>query len=224
MTTAYRNRLHALLSPNEATVFKKLSSPRLIQDYLEALPQNFPKAGEVMLSPRGVLSKNKAHCMEGALFAAAALAYNGQAPLLLDLQSIEVDEDHVVVLFKQNGCWGALSKTNHPVLRYRDPVYKSVRELAMSYFHEYFLGDGYGKRAGQKTMLAYSAKPFDLSRYAPERWVIAESIDWLADPLDEAPHSPVGSRLAVKALRKATAIERKVFEAIEWSRSGKKLL
>ncbi len=160
--------------------------------------------------------------MEGAVFAAAVLAYHGQAPLLLDLQSLEHDEDHVVALFKQNGCWGALSKTNHPVLRYRDPVYTTVRELAMSYFHEYFLGTAYPKRAqGSKTMLAYS-KPFDLSRYKPERWVTAKAIDWLADPLDVSPHSPVGSRLSMKLLRPATKIEIIATDASEWSRSRKK--
>lgn len=176
-----------------------------------------------MLSPRGVLLKNKAHCMEGATFAAAVLAYHSHEPLLLDLQSVEHDEDHVVTPFRQNGYWGAISKTNHPVLRWRDPVYKTIRELAMSYFHEYFLGERYGKRAGHKTMLAYSTKPFDLSRYAPERWVIAQSIDWLAELLDGAPHSPAQSRLAMKQSRKATQIEIKSSEAVEWNRRGKKL-
>lgn len=162
--------------------------------------------------------------MEGAVFAAAVLAHHGEPPLLLDLQSFEHDEDHVVALFKRHGCWGAISKTNHPVLRWRDPVYTSVRELAMSYFHEYFLREKHGRRArGKKTMLAYST-PFDLSRYKPERWVTAKAIDWLADPLDQSPHSPAGSRLAMKQLRDATHIETKSMEAVEWSRSGKKLL
>jgi hypothetical protein len=136
----YRNEIRALLSPDERAVFKKLSSPILIQDYLEALPQNFSKsAGETCRSPRRLLRDKKAYCFEGALFAAAALAYHGRKPLLLDLQTTNDDQDHVVALFRQDGLWGALSKTNNPVLRWRDPVYKSVRELAMSYFHEYFL-------------------------------------------------------------------------------------
>ena len=229
----YRNALRALLSPTEAKVFAKLNTPQKIQSFLEALPQHFVRGGEVMLSPSGVVAKKTAHCMEGAVFAAAALAYHGQLPLLLDLQTPEDDDDHVLALFsvqdrsasggKPKKLWGAISKTNHPVLRYRDPVYQSVRELAMSYFHEYFLWSEHGRRvSGKKTLRAYS-KPFDLSRYKPELWVVADSIDWLADPLDESPHSPAISRQAVKHLRDATTIETKMMEASEWSRTGKKL-
>ncbi len=159
--------------------------------------------------------------MEGAVFAAAVLAYHNQQPLLMDIQSTEVDFDHVVALFKQNGRWGAISKTNHPVLRYRDPVYASVRELAMSYFHEYFLGPQFKGRRGQKTMRAYS-KPFDLTRYKPEQWVVAKAIDWLAEPLDKSPHSPAASRLAMKHLRPSTKIEIMSAETTEWSSNGKR--
>lgn len=82
---------------------------------------------------------NQAHCIEGALLAALALYVRGEKPLLLDLSRQKTDQEHVVALFRKNGYWGALSKTNHAVLRYRDPVYRTVRELALSYFHEYFL-------------------------------------------------------------------------------------
>src|SRR3989344_8386310 len=124
----YRQRLKAVLSPPERTVFAALNSPKKIQDYLDTLPINFETAGETYMSPRRVIRNQTAHCFEGALLAAAAFSYHGQKPLLLDLVTIDRDEDHVVALFRENGLWGAISKTNHPILRYRDPVYKSIPE------------------------------------------------------------------------------------------------
>ena len=96
---------------------------------------NFEPHGDTLKSPRYVMKEKNAHCLEGAFFAAAVLWYHGEEPLLLDLQSTSEDYDHVVALFKRNGRWGALSKTNHAVLRYREPIYRSADELAMSYFH-----------------------------------------------------------------------------------------
>ncbi|MDZ4226168.1 MAG: hypothetical protein U1C66_01610 [Patescibacteria group bacterium] len=220
MHHTYKNKLRALLSPAEARVLVKLNTPTRIQDYLEALPHNFSKsAGETCRSPRQILINQKsrrAYCFEGALFAAAALAYHGRPPLLLDLQTTSEDQDHIVALFKQNGRWGALSKTNNPVLRYRDPVYKSVRELAMSYFHEYFL-----YKSGAKTMRAYS-RPFDLSKYPPEKWVTNEgSLAWLAEVLDASPHLPVVSHNIVKKLRRATTLERQILDLEEWEKQTK---
>lgn len=218
----YRDQLRALLSPAERTLFKKLSTPYKIQDYLEALPQNFSyKAGETCRSPRRILQERRAYCFEGAVLAAAALAYHGYKPLLLDLQTTNDDEDHVVALFsvqdrsavggKERKLWGAISKTNHPMLRWRDPVYKTVRELAMSYFHEYFLPD-----TGKKTLLAYS-RPFDLSRYAPERWVTAQaSLDWLAEDMDTSRHFPIASTHSLRLTRRASKIERAACMLEEW--------
>ncbi len=221
--TRYAKQIDALLSPAERRVFKKLSTPKKIQDYLEALPQHFVTGGEGMLSPRGVLSLKKAHCMEGAVLGAALLAYHGRPPLLIDFQTTSNDEDHVLAVFKERGLWGALSKTNHPVLRWRDPIYKSPRELAMSYAHEYFLWNKKdGKRRGQKTLCAYS-KPFDLRKFKLELWLTADSIDWLADPLDSSPHSPIAPISAIRTLRPATKIEINLMQSDEWSRSGKKL-
>ncbi len=127
------------------------------------------RAGYCRIRPQ-----KKAYCFEGAVLAAAALAYHGRPPLLLDLQTTNDDQDHVLALFKEDGLWGAISKTNNPVLRWRDPVYRSVRELAMSYFHEYFL-----YKSGEKTLRAYS-KAFDLSRFDPKEWVVARREPGLA--------------------------------------------
>ncbi len=207
----YRERIRTLLSPAEARVFSKLTTPQKIQDFLDKLPAN--ELGEdehTMRGPVEMLKAGRAHCMEGAMFAAAALAFHGHEALLMDLRSTNDDLDHVVALFKQNGLWGAISKTNHPVLRWRDPVYKSVRELAMSYFHEYFLYDG------EKTLRAYSGA-FNLKRFKAETWVTAVGdLDWLAEKLDDSHHFPIYPALQKKLLRPASHLEAVAAEAKEW--------
>jgi hypothetical protein len=198
------------LTSHEERVFKKLSTPMRIQDYLDALPTNFEKHGETHYSPRRVLREKKAHCIEGALLAAALLWYHGEKPLLLDLKTRFLDDEHVVALFRKNGYWGALSKTNHAVLRYRDPIYKTVRELALSYFHEYFRD-----RDGVKTLISYS-KPFDL-RTLGEAWVTSETDLWdLDDILNDHPHYPLVPQKQLKLLRNATPYERRVINVREW--------
>lgn len=216
----YRTRLHPLLSPAEARLLSKLRTPQLIQDYLDHFPQNFVPAGDPDInSPRNMLKKGHAHCIEAAVFAALALAYHGHRPLLLDIQSKDYDLDHVVALFKQNGLWGAISKTNHAVLRWRDPVHKTVRELAMSYYHEYFWPDA-GKRLGQKTMLAYS-RPFNLAKYPAERLWAAPDLDWLANELDDSPHSPALPSRQAKFVRPASKIEIQAYKLTEWPKRKK---
>lgn len=206
----YSDRIKALLTPPEKKLFQKLSSPQKIQDYLDTLPINFEMRGETYMSPRRVIATKTAHCFEGALVAAAALAYHGQKPFLMDFRTSPTDEDHVVTLFKINGMWGAFSKTNHSILRYRDAVYRTPRELAMSYFHEYLLW------SGKKSLREYSA-PFDLSRYAPKGWVTApDELDWLVQTLDDSRHFPAAPEKNMKQLRKATAVELRAMKNIEW--------
>src|SRR5512132_4274323 len=118
----------------EFEVFKKLDTPAKIQDFLDSFPQNLEWDGETCHSPLYVLRHRKAHCMEGAMLAAAILWYHGEKPLVMDLKTTKRDVDHIVAPFKAGGRWGALSKVNTATLRYRDPVYRSIRELAMSYF------------------------------------------------------------------------------------------
>ena len=206
----YVTRLKQLLTPPESDLFQKLSTPQKIQDYLDTLPINFESSGETYMSPRRVLRAKTAHCFEGALMAATALAYHGQRPLLLDFRTIPTDEDHVVALFRQNGYWGAISKTNHAILRYREPVYRSVHELAMSFFHEYLMWDG------RKSLRAYS-RPFDLSKFAPERWVTADQeLFWLVEALDWSRHFPAVTKKHLRLLRKADDIELRAMKLIEW--------
>ncbi len=198
------------LSSKEETLFKKLSTPAKIQDYLNSLPYNFETSGETCSSPRIVIQKKRAHCLEGAYLAAAVLWYHGERPLLLDLRSTHRDLDHVVALFKRNGCWGAISKTNHAVLRYRESIYRTIRELALSYFHEYFLDDG------TKTMRDYS-KAFDLRRYG-NTWITSPDDLWeIGADLDDSPHTDILPKaMTAKMLRKADDVEIKAGKIVEY--------
>lgn len=198
------------LTDQEVKIFQSFNSPRKIQDFLETIPINFEKGGETCYSPRKVLENNKAHCFEGALFAAAALMFHREKPLLLDLVSAHNDYDHVVALFRDRGCWGAISKTNHGVLRYREPIYKNIREIALSYFHEYFLD------SGQKTLRTFS-KPFNLSRFNSQGWVTARKDLWyLVEALDNSPHQTILNKSQIRKLRPADPIEIKIGKVIEW--------
>jgi hypothetical protein len=212
----YRDKIRAVLESEERRVFQKLDSPRKIQDFLDTLPINFELKCETYMSPRRVLREKTAHCFEGALFAAAVVAYHGGEPLLMDIQTVRDDDDHVVTLTRVGKYWGSISKTNHAILRYRDPIYRDSREVAMSYFNEYSLNDG------SKTMRAFST-PFDLSRYAPEKWVTAEEdLFWLADKVDSIRHFPTVPKNYVRKLRKTDVIERTILELEEWHRDGAK--
>src|SRR4051812_9541689 len=110
----------------EIRLFTRLNTPSKVQDFLGTLKINFEEDGEMLQSPRRVLKSGKAYCIEGAMLAAAILEFHGSPPLLMDLRAIQKEDDHVVAVFKQFGCWGAISKTNHGVLRYREPVYRTL--------------------------------------------------------------------------------------------------
>lgn len=211
----------------ETKLFKKLNSPKKIQDFLERLKINFEEKGDTCYSPRMVLKHRKAHCMEGAMFAAAALEFHGWPPLVMDLRAAEHDFDHVVAVFRQSGCFGAISKTNHAVLRYREPIYKSIRELALSYFHEYF------DDKGKKTLREYS-QPFDLSYFDFHPLTLNPSLargegklDWrtslanlfaIPEHLDNIRHYKILSNAQIRNLRKADPIEIKAGKIVEWKK------
>jgi len=191
-------------------VFEKLTTPAKVQDFLNTLPINFETEGSTCKSPLAVLHTGNAHCLEGAMLGAAALWYNGRPPLLLDLETASNDESHVVALYKEKGYWGAVSKTNHAVLRFRDPVYRTIRELALSYFNEYFL------HSGKKTLRAFSKQPLDLLDFEDE-WLTAEYPVWgIHDELVSASHEKIGPDEIMKNLRSADAIEIKAGKLIEW--------
>jgi hypothetical protein len=197
----------------EVKLFRKLSSPKKIQDYVNSVPFNFSQRG-FYYSPRGVLKKVKMDCLEGAIFAAAALEFYGEKPLILDLRSSTkpYDYDHILAVFKVDGFFGAISKTNHAVLRYREPVYRSVRELVMSFFHEYFLTDG------RKTLREYS-DPLDLSYFNKINWRTTDKSLWpIHERLDKVKHYKILTPKQIRNLRKVDKIEIKA----SWEEEYKK--
>jgi hypothetical protein len=200
-------------------VYKRLATPAKIQDFLNSLPGNFELSGETYMSPLQVLEKRTAHCMEGALFAASVLRYHGKKPLIMDLRAKRPDQDHVVALFRFGGCWGAISKTNHGVLRYREPVYRTLRELALSYFHEYF-----DNKTGKKNLREYSV-PVNLTRFDFLNWETTEENLWgIVEAVDAARHYSLISKKQEQQLRPAEPIEIALGKITEWSKAGKRLV
>lgn len=201
------------LTKKELATLKGLSSPIRIQEYLDTLPFNFEKRGDTHYSPRRTLREKKAHCFEGALLAATAIWVHGGEPLVLHLASLPQDDDHMVALYRKNGYYGAISKTNHSVLRFRDPIYKTIRELALSYFHEYFLN-----KDGKKTLVGYS-RAINLKRFG-ESWVTAESdlfeMDYSIMAMSHSLFIPKGNE---KYIRPADHMERKAGVPVEWNKS-----
>lgn len=193
----------------EFDVLKTLTTPRKIQDFLDTLPINKERKVETCSSPLVTLRRNTAHCMEGALVAALALWMHGQSPLILDLKSTSDDVDHLAALFRKDGFWGGITKTNHAVLRYREPIYRDVRELAVSYFHEYFLD------SGKKTLRKYS-RPYDLRRWKGD-WITSTDDLWtLEKAIDDSPHRPLLTKRQIAGLRKADDLELRAGKLVEW--------
>jgi hypothetical protein len=188
------------LSSANAATLARLSTPEAIQDFISALPQNREKKGQdTCRSVAQVLLHNKAHCIEAAFVAACALWMGGEKPLLMDLQA-KGDADHVVALFQVNGHWGAISKSNHVWLRWRDPVYKTLRELAMSYFHEY-------TNKNRKTLRTYSMA-FDLQRFDAAEWVTNPDNCWdVGAALDDSKHYDLISPAQAKILKLRDPLE-----------------
>lgn len=193
-------------------IIKKLNTPGKVQDFLDKVPFNFGKGGETYMPPLKSLKAKKMHCFEGAVFACFCLQEHGIKNYLLDLKvkNLKKDSDHTLCVFRTNGYWGAISKTNHSVLRWRDPIYKSIRELAMSYFHEYFLD------TGEKTLQSYS-KPFDLWKKFGTDWVNGEKdLDDMAKALDKSPHIDFVPQKNKSLIRKAGKTEIKGASITEW--------
>ncbi|MBI2444693.1 MAG: hypothetical protein HYV42_05665 [Candidatus Magasanikbacteria bacterium] len=201
------------LTKSELAIFKPLTTPIKIQNWLDKFPINWEKRGDTYMSPRRALRAGKMHCLEGALCAAVALWLHDEPPLVLDLKAAG-DDDHVVTLYKRHHRWGAISKTNHATLRWRDPVYKTVRELAVSYFHEYFVN-----QTGAKVLRSFS-RPVNLARFGAG-WITAEeNLDYIAEAIDEAPHQLIFPSPLARYLRPADTMEKKAGRLIEWKRSN----
>ena len=158
----------------EIKLLKTLNNPDKIQAFLDSIDYN---PNYECRSPRWVMKKRSAHCFEGALFAAAALQFIGYKPLIVDMLAVN-DDDHVIAVFKEDGHWGAVAKSNFTSLRFREPVYISLRELVMSYFDFFF------NIYGVKSLRSYSL-PFDLTMYEPLNWATTdEDLEYIGDKIE----------------------------------------
>jgi len=170
----------------ERKTFRHMNSPAKIQKFLDdEIGYNLEPGGDTCYSPRRVLRENVAHCMEGALLGAMALRWLGYPPLLVDLEAVR-DSDHVLAVYRVEGRWGAVAKSDYSGLRSREPVYSTIRELAMSYFEHYF------NPRGEKTLRAYS-RPVSLARFDRKiGWMSTLDEVWeIPKYLCEIPHSSV---------------------------------
>jgi len=202
----------------EIALFNRMNTPSKVQDYINIIPINFEKDGkDTIKSPLRVVRENNAHCIEGAILGAYILSLHGYKPLIMHLETTKNDFDHIVAPFKINGLWGALSKTNHAVLRYREPIYKTIRELVLSYFHEYFMDDG------KKTLRRYS-KHLNLNIFE-NTWPYADGDLWgIDEELDKIKHYDIAPKSVWKDLRKADTIEREAGKITEFCQVEKKNL
>jgi hypothetical protein len=198
------------LTPREYALLKRLDTPQKVQAFLNAVTANHEFGGETVLSVREVLRQRRSHCIEGAFVAACAFWVHGHPPLVMHLDCDLSDYPHVIALFRQHGHWGAVSKTNGVGLRYRDPIYRSLRELAMSYMHEY------SDKRHRKTLRSYSAA-FDLRRVDPALWVTNEAQCWeVHDRLADLRHYPLISRRQEKLLSTRDPFEREITKLLQY--------
>jgi hypothetical protein len=193
----------AQLSTAELQVFRKLTTPAKIQRFLDDLGYNLEPKGATCYSPRMVLRERVAHCMEGALVGAAALRFLGFPALLVDLEGIR-DSDHVLAVYQLNQRWGAVAKSDYSGLRSREPVYRTIRELAMSYFEHYF------NPRGEKTLRTYS-RPVGLKRFDKRGWITAEEHVWyIPEYLCGIPHKEI---LTPKMERALSLMDERLYKA-----------
>src|SRR2546426_2635536 len=186
------NNSHSGFTSAELRKMRSLKDPHGIQRLLDDQPYHL---ADTAWSPRRVLRENSSHCFEGALFAAAALRANGYPPLVIDLEA-EHDTDHVIAIYRQHGHWGAIAKSNYTGCRYREPVYRTLRELAISYFEVYF------NLRRERTLRTYSP-PVDLTRFDHLDWMTTDKPIWfIARYLFENPHYPLITRSKAQGLHR----------------------
>lgn len=196
------------LTRREAGFLSRLTPPWRIQKFLDGL--DYDVAGAACRSPRRVLRERAVQCMDGALFAAAALRVQGHRPLLLDIEAV-FDDDHVLALFRQNGCWGSIARSNYSGLRFREAIHPTIRSLVLSYFESYF------NLRRQKTLRRYS-RPVNLSRFDRLDWMTTEEDLWaIPEYLADIPHQRL---LPGRIERRFSPVDRRMFEAGLVGREG----
>ncbi|MBO0721565.1 MAG: hypothetical protein J2P41_12130 [Blastocatellia bacterium] len=191
-------------SKGELSILKRLNNPEKVQYFLDYEVSFYKeKEGDSCRSPRRVLSDRMAHCAEGAIFAAAALRLHGREPLIVDLEAVR-DDDHLLAVFKEDGHWGAIAKSNYAGLRYREPVYRTIRELVMSYFDHYY------NPRGEKTLRAFS-KPVSLRRFDHLNWMTTVDDLWeICHYFCTVPHSRI---MTLQMERKRRRVDRRLYDA-----------
>ena len=197
------------LTRREAGFLSRLTPPWRIQKFLDGL--DYDVAGAACRSPRRVLRERVVQCMDGALFAAAALRLQGHRPLLLDLEAV-FDDDHVLALFRQNGCWGSIARSNYSGLRFREAIHPTIRSLVLSYFESYF------NLRRQKSLRRYS-RPVNLARFDRLDWMTTEKDLWeIPEYLADIPHRRL---LPGRIERRLSPVDRRMFEAGLVGREGR---
>ena len=188
------------LSLEELRTLRALKTPAQIQQLVDSLTYQY---ADTAWSPRRVLRERKGHCMEGALLAAAALRVQGCPALLMDLEAVR-DDDHVIALYRERGLWGGIAKSNFAGLRFRAPIYRTLRELVLSYFEHYY------NLRGERTLRAYSV-PVNLASLDDRHWMTSEDDVWcVPEKLIEAKHYPLFPDKVARALPR---VDRRSFEA-----------
>ncbi|MDP9252362.1 MAG: hypothetical protein M3O80_05085 [Chloroflexota bacterium] len=191
------------LTRAETKLLRRLSTPDKVQRYLDGLVYNIERDGETVRSPRRVMRDRTAHCAEGAFLAAAAFRINGRPPLLVDLEA-DNDDDHVLAVYRDRGLWGSVATSKFSGLRFRAPVYPTIRELVMSYFEDYFNWDG------DRTLRAYS-RALSLKRFDRINWMTAEEDLWpVIDWLTVARHTAL---LPQRVANRLPRVDRRSFQA-----------
>lgn len=185
----------------EKNILRHLTSPEEIQRYLDGLLYSAEKSYRC---PRSVMRDRTAHCFDGAVFAAAALREIGYPPLIVELIPNRRDDDHLIAPFRAGGLWGAVSKSNFALLRYREPVYPTLRELLLSYF------EGFFNMARERTLRAFTA-PLPLTRFDRLAWQFVDApMDIIANALNGC-HRTI---LVPPGLaRRLTLVDRRTFQA-----------
>jgi hypothetical protein len=187
-------------TPAELRTLRAMKDPRGVQKFLDSLPYHLAPTA---WSPKRILHERTVHCLEGAIFGAAALRVLGYPPLLWDLEA-DRDTDHVLAIYKVDGCWGSIAASNFAGCRFREPVYQSLRELAMSYFNLYF------NLAGQRSLRRYS-QPVNLSRFDHLNWMTTDKEVWfIAEYLCDIPHKRLLTPKQAKSLHK---VDQRLFQA-----------
>lgn len=184
----------------ELRKLRSLKDPHGIQRFLDDIPYHLE---DTAWSPQRVLSEETAHCLEGSIFAAAAMRVNGYPPLLLDFEA-DHDTDHVIAIFRQDGCWGAVAKSNYAGCRWREPVHRTLRELTLSYFNAYF------NLRRERTLRRYS-RPVNLKRFDRQHWMTTEKPLWfVVDHLFEIKHYALLTKAQEKGLHR---LDERLFRA-----------